>query len=52
MIFIATPLVGAYLIDLEKRGDERGFFARAFCEREFADHGLATHCRRVLCPAT
>jgi dTDP-4-dehydrorhamnose 3,5-epimerase len=43
MIFIEAPLAGAYLIDLEKRGDDRGFFARAFCEKEFADHGLATH---------
>lgn len=43
MIFNETPLAGAYLIDIEKRGDERGFFARAFCEREFAQHGLATH---------
>ena len=40
MIFTETPLPGAYLIDLEKRGDDRGFFARAFCEREFAQHGL------------
>ena len=37
MIFTETPLAGAYLIDLEKRGDERGFFARAFCEKEFAE---------------
>jgi dTDP-4-dehydrorhamnose 3,5-epimerase len=43
MIFTETPLKGAYLIDLEKRGDDRGFFARAFCEREFAEHGLVTH---------
>ena len=43
MIFTETPLTGAYLIDLEKHGDERGFFARAFCEREFASHGLVTH---------
>lgn len=42
MIFTETPLAGAYLIDLEKRGDDRGFFARAFCEKEFAAHGLAT----------
>jgi dTDP-4-dehydrorhamnose 3,5-epimerase len=42
MIFDETPLAGVYLINLEKRGDERGFFARAFCEREFARHGLAT----------
>lgn len=42
MIFTETPLAGAFLIDLQKLGDERGFFARAFCEREFAEHGLAT----------
>jgi len=42
MIFTETPLKGAYLIDMEKRGDERGFFARAFCEREFAQHGLSS----------
>jgi dTDP-4-dehydrorhamnose 3,5-epimerase len=30
------------LIDLEKRGDDRGFFARVFCAREFAEHGLTT----------
>jgi dTDP-4-dehydrorhamnose 3,5-epimerase len=43
MIFQETPLAGAYVIDLEKRGDERGFFARAFCEQEFGAHGLVTH---------
>jgi dTDP-4-dehydrorhamnose 3,5-epimerase len=42
MIFTEAPLPGAYLIDIEKRGDERGFFARAFCEREFGAQGLAT----------
>jgi dTDP-4-dehydrorhamnose 3,5-epimerase len=41
MKFVSTPLEGAYLIELEKRGDDRGFFARAFCEREFSDQGLA-----------
>jgi dTDP-4-dehydrorhamnose 3,5-epimerase len=41
LIFTRAPLAGAYVIELEKRGDERGFFARAFCEREFAAHGLA-----------
>lgn len=40
MKFTETPLKGAWLIDLEKRGDERGFFARFYCEREFAEHGL------------
>ncbi len=42
MIFTETPLKGAFLIDLEKRGDERGFFARAFCGMEFGAQGLAT----------
>jgi dTDP-4-dehydrorhamnose 3,5-epimerase len=43
MHFTQTPLAGAYVIDLEKRGDDRGYFARAFCAREFAEQGLATH---------
>ena len=43
MIFTETPIPGAYLIDLEKRGDDRGFFARAFCEKEFGAHGLVTN---------
>ena len=43
MIFNQTPLKGAFLIDLEKRGDDRGFFARAFCEKEFTTHELSTH---------
>jgi len=38
--FAPTALAGAYLIHLEPRVDERGLFARAFCAREFADHGL------------
>lgn len=42
MIFTETPLVDAYLIELERRGDDRGFFARAFCAREFAGQGLVT----------
>jgi dTDP-4-dehydrorhamnose 3,5-epimerase len=43
MIFTHTPLAGAYLIDLERKGDNRGFFARAYCEREFEQHGLVKH---------
>ena len=42
MKFHETPLPGAYLIEIEKRGDDRGFFARMFCEREFAALGLET----------
>lgn len=40
MIFTETKLKGAFIIDLEPRADSRGFFARAFCQREFTDHGL------------
>jgi dTDP-4-dehydrorhamnose 3,5-epimerase len=40
MKFIETPLKGAFVIELERRTDDRGFFARAFCQHEFAEHGL------------
>ena len=40
MIFTETKLRGAFIVDLEPRGDARGFFARAFCQREFEAHGL------------
>lgn len=40
MLFKETPLKGAYTIELEKREDDRGFFARFFCVEEFKKHGL------------
>jgi len=40
MIFTETHLMGAFIIDIEPRRDERGFFARAFCQNEFQQHGL------------
>jgi dTDP-4-dehydrorhamnose 3,5-epimerase len=40
MVFSETPLKGAFIIDLERRDDARGFFARSFCQREFQAHGL------------
>jgi dTDP-4-dehydrorhamnose 3,5-epimerase len=40
MIFTETKLKGAFIIDIEPRADERGFFARAFCQKEFEAHGL------------
>jgi dTDP-4-dehydrorhamnose 3,5-epimerase len=40
VIFTELKLKGAYIIDLERREDERGFFARAFCQDEFRQHGL------------
>jgi dTDP-4-dehydrorhamnose 3,5-epimerase len=40
VIFTETKLKGAFIIDLDRKTDERGFFARAFCQNEFRDHGL------------
>jgi dTDP-4-dehydrorhamnose 3,5-epimerase len=40
VIFTETKLRGAFIIQLERRTDERGFFARAFCQREFLALGL------------
>jgi dTDP-4-dehydrorhamnose 3,5-epimerase len=40
MIFTETKLAGAFIIDLERREDSRGYFARAFCQHEFEEHGL------------
>ena len=40
MIFTETSLAGASVIDLERNVDERGFFARSYCEREFEAAGL------------
>jgi dTDP-4-dehydrorhamnose 3,5-epimerase len=42
MIFSETKLQGFFVIRLEKVKDERGFFARTFCEQEFEKHGLRT----------
>jgi dTDP-4-dehydrorhamnose 3,5-epimerase len=40
MKFVPAPLDGAFVIELERLEDERGFFARTFCRREFEQHGL------------
>jgi dTDP-4-dehydrorhamnose 3,5-epimerase len=42
MIFTETAIVGVFLVEIEALQDERGMFARIFCEREFADRGLDT----------
>lgn len=42
MIFTKTNLDGVLVLELERREDERGFFARAWCKEEFAAHGLNT----------
>lgn len=40
MIFTPLNIDGAYLIDIQKHGDERGFFGRIFCKQEFEKQGL------------
>ncbi len=40
MKFSATPIAGAFVVDIERMDDERGFFARTFCRDEFAARGL------------
>jgi dTDP-4-dehydrorhamnose 3,5-epimerase len=40
MVFQRTPVVGVFEIEPEPREDDRGFFARSYCWREFVAHGL------------
>ena len=46
MLFKETELKGAYLIEIEQKKDERGFFARSFCEKEFDAHNLKLSIRQ------
>jgi dTDP-4-dehydrorhamnose 3,5-epimerase len=43
MRFTSLEIGGAFVIDVEAHADERGSFARSFCSREFAEHGLPEH---------
>lgn len=43
MIFTESPVKGAFLMDLEPREDERGFFARTWCEQECGERGMNLH---------
>ena len=47
MIFTETELKGAYVIEIEKLKDHRGFFARSWCQKEFNDHNLVSRIRQV-----
>jgi dTDP-4-dehydrorhamnose 3,5-epimerase len=47
VIFTETALAGAWIVDLERRTDDRGFFARAFCESEFASRGVNAPIRQA-----
>ena len=42
MIFKSTQLQDAIIIDVERRGDERGYLARIYCKQEFTENGLVT----------
>lgn len=41
MIFKEAEIEGAYIIELNKHEDKRGFFARSYCENEFKDEGIS-----------
>jgi dTDP-4-dehydrorhamnose 3,5-epimerase len=41
VIFTETRLKGAFILELERREDDRGFFARSWCQKEFQAHGLS-----------
>jgi len=41
MKFKDTPIPGAYVIEPERIGDARGFFARTYCQKEFSERGLS-----------
>ena len=47
MIFTETKLKGAFIIELEIKEDDRGFFSRTFCEKEFQLHGLNPHLAQI-----
>jgi dTDP-4-dehydrorhamnose 3,5-epimerase len=46
MIFQQSPLSGAFVVELEPRADERGFFARSYCAAEFTAQGLGPELRQ------
>jgi dTDP-4-dehydrorhamnose 3,5-epimerase len=55
MLFHETPLPGVFVIEPERKQDERGFFARTWCPEEMAAHGLDTelaHCSISFNPRT
>ncbi|WP_439883368.1 dTDP-4-dehydrorhamnose 3,5-epimerase [Pontibacter sp. MBLB2868] len=47
MIFTETKLKGAFIIDVKRLEDERGFFGRSFCQDEFEKHGLSNDVRQT-----
>ena len=46
MEFTPTPVQGAYVIDVKRIGDSRGYFGRLWCENELRERGLVSHIRQ------
>ncbi len=49
MIFTPSNLQGAFILDIKKIEDDRGFFARSFCRKEMEEHGLNTNMVQANC---
>jgi dTDP-4-dehydrorhamnose 3,5-epimerase len=47
LLFTPTAIDGAWIIDLDRKTDERGFFARAICQREYAERGITADIRQA-----
>lgn len=47
MIFTETKISGAFIIEPQPITDERGFFARGWCQQELAEHGLNSNVVQV-----
>ncbi len=47
MIFTETRLRGAFIVEIKKLEDDRGFFGRAWCQDEFREHGLDAEIRQI-----
>ena len=47
MIFTELKLKGAFLIEVQKINDDRGFFGRVWCQNEFKEHGLNPDIKQI-----
>lgn len=47
MLFTETKIRGVWIIELDRRNDNRGFFARTWCQKEFEEHGLNPHLKQM-----
>jgi dTDP-4-dehydrorhamnose 3,5-epimerase len=47
MLFTEMKIRGVWIIELDRRNDKRGFFARTWCQKEFEEHGLNPHLKQM-----